>query len=186
MSQCHGAPHTWSGRGSRRLRNVEPTHNHPKQDYRTGLVFCFSHSPCCTSANKRCNVGGGQKVTIALSGAVLASQALFASARVVSIPPSPPLVLRAQISRLSPPESKSRRRCSSERRTTNGLPRSGRSQLFLQVPQSSGVRHFRPLSRGCPHQSPKGSSNYSSERRTTNDSRQNPQSRQSRASDTEN
>ena len=43
MSQCHGALHPWSGRGSRRLRNVEPTHNHPKQDYRTGSVFCFSH-----------------------------------------------------------------------------------------------------------------------------------------------
>ena len=43
MSQCHGALHPWSGRGSRRLRNVEPTHNHPKQDYRTGFAFCFSH-----------------------------------------------------------------------------------------------------------------------------------------------
>ena len=41
---------------------------------RTVFVFCFSPASCCTSATRRCNVGGGRKVTRASSGAVLARQ----------------------------------------------------------------------------------------------------------------
>ena len=74
MSQCHGAPHPWSGRGSRRLRIAWNPPTTTRSRTRTGFVFCFSHASCCTSANRRCNVGGGHKVTRASSGAVLTRQ----------------------------------------------------------------------------------------------------------------
>ena len=141
MLQCYGALHPWSGRGSRRLRNVEPTHNHPKQDYGTGFVFCFSHFAVRDVLQYQRRPRRSPRCPLPESSAVSAVQLPSPEPDLEASPPDLPAELILQVP-ASPPSAVVRRLGQGRPPAPPDSP----AKLFLRVPKRR-PRQGRPPSR---------------------------------------